>query len=862
MSQQSRWQQRQAGKLQLKFPAELATRPDLDDILARCTRTVDFVREALRVEADSLPRIAIFVAEAEGGRESPPDSPREGAPHSDLTIWTTTHPEATRPNVEAELTRALLRHYLGPPSAKGTFWDEGFIALVGARVTGSAVAGGLSTESRGLDNAELLPPLAQLVSESDMRLSGVGASAAGAFAEYLVERHGLPRYVQLMRQSRAGTTSPFHEIYDVPLAVADRDWRRHLQSASEGGGPSVWTVLRRLLPLARPYWRSAVAILGLILVSIGFSLVLPLSFRFLIDNVLGQRPLAEAVPLVGPASHVIQPGQEQTDVLVKMMVFLGSLYLVNAAARLRLNYMLNVVGESFAHDLRSRLVGVVACLPASYFANVPPAHVSQTVVQDTTAVQQVITRAVVPMIRGVLSVLLFGIMLVLLAPKLALVPLMGLPVIALIYGVRRHALRSAARERVRRLADLSAGVNELCVAQNVVKVYSIADFVLERLRRRMAVHRQLNIALAHESSRLGQVGALTMSLTQVAVLVVGGYLVVASRGSEMGIGTLVAFYVLLNQVLLPVGQVASASQSVAGAAASVERVSQLLRERTEDDTADGVERGPLAEKISFEGVSLSFPDDRPVLSGLSLDIPAGATVAFVGPTGGGKSSIVQLLPRLFDPTGGRITWDGIDIRHATRASLRQRVVLVGQDAVLLSASVYDNVRLGMNGVGDADVERAARLARAHHFVERLPDGYDTIVGQRGHALSGGQQQRVALARALLRKPSVLILDEATSALDAITQRQVDETLRSELRDTTIIKIAHRLETVADADIIFVLDGGRLVERGTHAELLAIGGLYRRLFDDQTRTLGTAPESTAGGDTQAQPAPPAPSGSRS
>jgi ATP-binding cassette subfamily B protein len=322
----------------------------------------------------------------------------------------------------------------------------------------------------------------------------------------------------------------------------------------------------------------------------------------------------------------------------------------------------------------------------------------------------------------------------------------------------------------------------------------------------------------------------------VAVLLVGAYMIIVSDGRDLAPGSLVAFYLILNQLLGPIGQISTASQSVAGASANLERAVAVLDAPRESDPPDAVEVGPLQRELRFEEVSFGYPDGKLILKDLTLSIKAGSTAAFVGPSGAGKSSILQLVPRIFAPTRGAVTWDGLDLDRASMASLRRQIGLVPQDVVMLNATVCENIRFGLERCTDEEIREAARLVAADEEIARLPQGYDTIVGGSGVQISAGQRQRVALARAMLRRPSLLILDEATSALDATRQRTIQERVQEHLDGQTVIKVAHRLETVVDADVIFVLDDGGLVEQGTHAELLKRDGLYARLFADQTAPL--------------------------
>ncbi|MGE3268654.1 MAG: ATP-binding cassette domain-containing protein [Chloroflexota bacterium] len=836
------WHARSHGPLQLRFHPRSHAARDIEILDIRLTAGLATVADILDLDAAQVPHIVVSLADAPDDHTNQAQRPATGESQP-LTLTLVHAPDTPCLLPEVDLLRLLIVHRFGEAPPQARFWDEGLVGYVAARSGRSVYDAAAEERCQQLLGDGVLPPLHELAAEAEIRISSQVQTAAVAFASDLIDRYGLPTYRALLKAARAKDSTPdaaFAHAYHRQLSIADRNWRRRLEAARRNPA-SAWSTFQRLWPLLTPYWWPGLVILFYSLIGIAFSLALPLTFRFLIDDILGHRPLNRAIPFVGPAGHVISSVEEQTQILLGLMVVLGVLYCLNAAARLRLMVVLNRVGESFVLDLRRQLLGVLTRLPARYYARTTAAEVNQRVIYDTATIEGAMVNALVPLVTGGLSILMNGVVLFMLEPRLALVALAGTPLLGLLYRRRRKNLRAAARERTSRISNLAARVGEITSMQTLVKIYGAAAFFVGRISRQLEVHQHLNVAYAQESSILGQGASLVLHLTQVAVLLVGGYLVIASGGQDLGAGGLAAFYVVLGQVFGPVAQVAAARQGLTDADAAVERVAELLAEEAEHDPPSAQPVSPLRTEIRLEDVSFRYtPGGQPVLHDLNLTIPAGATVAFVGPTGAGKSSIVNLLPRLYTPASGRITWDGLDLQQASLGSLRQQIALVPQDAILLATTIYENIRFGLDGVSEADVHTAAELAQAHAFITELPDGYDTAVGERGSGLSGGQRQRIALARALLRDPSVLILDEATSALDSTTQQAVQRGLLTrphpDRPPRTIIKIAHRLETVADADLIFVLDDGRLVEQGSHDELMARGQLYANLVSDQVGSL--------------------------
>jgi ATP-binding cassette subfamily B protein len=335
---------------------------------------------------------------------------------------------------------------------------------------------------------------------------------------------------------------------------------------------------------------------------------------------------------------------------------------------------------------------------------------------------------------------------------------------------------------------------------------------------------------------------LITNAAQVALLVIGGVIVIYTGGQALTPGGLFAFYALLLRLYAPAGTFAGAFQTLSLSADGLDRVTAVLKRAREEDPPDAVEIGPLREALRLERVRFAQTKGKNLLKDLDLEIRAGSKVAFVGPTGAGKASLMQVLPRLYDVTEGRITWDGVDLARVRRDSLRAQIIALAQDTFVFNMTIYENILLGRPTASEADVIAAAKAAGLHEFVLGLPGGYDTVVSDRDTSLGTPHRQRLAAARALLRADaSVLLIEDAFSAVGAADEQAIERALRAAGEGRTVIKITSRLGTVTDADEIFVMDGGEVVERGTHEELLEHGGLYVQLIRDE---LGEAAVSGA------------------
>ena len=547
-----------------------------------------------------------------------------------------------------------------------------------------------------------------------------------------------------------------------------------------------------------------------ILVETLFNVIMPLSLKFLIDDALGEEDFQALYKILG--------------VLAAAGIFTSIIAIWYELWDARL-----VAG--IISDVRTRLFDHVQNLPAAYFQRTKRGEILSRFSVDMSAVEGSIrtfaNSAALPFLE-----LIAGIILMLfLNWQLAAVALLVFPITLIGPRILTPKAVQANYEQKVNESSLLGMVQENIAAQAVIKAFTLHRRTFGWFRLRNDAVRDRYASALFLSTMVERTVTIAVLLLHLVVLAIGAYL--ATKG-QITIGTFVTFESAFWEVSYNIAHVMHFIPISISSAAAIRHIQELLDEPTRGADRPGAPDLPrISHDITFDRVTFQYEGaQQPVLDNLSLKLDVGKTIAIVGPSGSGKSTLLNLILRLYVPDEGRVTIDGVDIRKVTRESLRQSMAVVFQENMLFNMSIKENIRLGKEGATDEDVVEAARKAEIHRYIMSLPQKYDTPVGERGDTLSGGQRQRVAIARAIIRNPSVLLLDEATSALDQTTEAAINRTLLKVAEGRTMIWSTHRLTSVVDMDEIIVISGGRAIERGSHAELLAKNGVYRKLWDDQ------------------------------
>ncbi len=569
--------------------------------------------------------------------------------------------------------------------------------------------------------------------------------------------------------------------------------------------------LLRSFAFLKKYREIAIGVYALALLTNGLAVIIPQTIRWIID------------------AGVIQ---QNMHILLSSLGGLLALTVVKGLIDFLLGRGTEVASQGVAYDIRNAIYQKLSSLSFSYHDSAQTGQLLARSISDVERIRFLTGRAIVRLFQSSTLLLLTFVALLLMNAPLAILSMLLMPLLAYVAFRFGRIYRPLSLELQHQLAEMTTVLEQNLRGSKIVKAFAQEEAEIERFEARNRAWFALAAQQVRASTLHIPLLDFIASLSTVIIIWLGGRLVIEQ---SLTIGELVAFTTYMGQLISPVRRLGIIIPAVAMASAAGERVFTILDAKSEvTDAPDATPLPPIEGRVRFENVSFAYFNQRPVLDRLSFEADAGEVVALLGATGSGKSTIINLLPRFYDVTGGRILVDGHDLRAVTLNSLRDQIGIVLQETVLFAASIRDNIAFGLDDVSDEDLIAAAKAAQAHDFITAMPEGYATEVGERGVTLSGGQKQRIAIARALLKDPRILLLDDATSSVDAETERLIQLALERLMQGRTSFIIAQRLSTVRMADKVLVLERGRIAAAGKHDDLLHSSGLYAEIYHRNLR----------------------------
>jgi ATP-binding cassette, subfamily B, bacterial len=598
----------------------------------------------------------------------------------------------------------------------------------------------------------------------------------------------------------------------------------------------------KITRLLRPYWGQLAVAFVAIMAESATDLLEPWPLKVVFDYVFGDKQMPGWLASIISDTLGLTSKYAVLNFAALAVVLIAAVSAVSTYAE---KYLTTSVGQRVMHDLRHTLYNHIQRLSLAFFERQKTGDLIVRMTSDIDAVQDFVSSALLGILVNVLTLLgMLGVMLYL-DWRFTLISLAVAPALfILVYSFTRR-IKNNARLVKKKEGEIASVVQESLSAVRLIKAFAREEFESRRLDEKSLESVETALLARSVKAKLTPLVEVTVALGTCLVLWYGARLVLAGQISP---GALIVFILYLGKMYKPMRDLSKMTDTISKASVGFERIREVLQTESNVRDLPGARRAPrFRGRIQFEHVHFAYNKDQPVLHDVSLTVEPGEFIALVGPTGSGKSTLISLIPRFYDPTQGRVGIDGVDIRSFTLRSLRDQISFVLQETYLFRATVWENIAYGKPGASRAEIIRAARLANAHEFIARLPEGYDTIIGERGETLSGGQRQRITIARAVIRDTPILLLDEPSSGLDAESEELVFEALGRLMEGKTSVVIAHRLATVMRAQRIYAVEDGSIVESGTHEELLARGGLYSRLYEIQFKGQEQLEDLKAAGD---------------